>query len=285
MLEFVEREVVLATLRGSNPEWSLSMTRRSLSLKLSSLDVFLDRCVLSERINLKSDESFTRGEEVEIEITILDGTRLALPGIVAEVQAEGVIVVLERELKPEVHDLISSLYERRLRKFDREDGPILGIDLGTTNTLAAVLDGDGRPQLLRFADGSYLLPSVIAFDKDWRKIVGGRAKDQMVINPDRSVFGAKRLLGRKLRSLSAEMASFFPYNLVEGDEGEVAVEIEGLPAQPASTSAVMAATATTRILFGFMAFPLFMAATRRQYQRVSPKAALKRPAISSIFSL
>ena len=73
---------------------------------------------------------------------------------------------------------------------------IIGIDLGTTNSCVAVMDGD-KPRVLENAEGRRTTPSIVAEDKEGKIIVGDSAKRQAVTNPENTIFGAKRLIGRK----------------------------------------------------------------------------------------
>ena len=99
-------------------------------------------------------------------------------------------------------------------------GPVLGIDLGTTNTLVAVWQ-DGRPRVLAGADGSALIPSVVSFPPEGSPAVGAAALERARLDPLRTVHSAKRLLGKGLEDLAREAAAL-PYRLVETEGREVA---------------------------------------------------------------
>ncbi len=106
---------------------------------------------------------------------------------------------------------------------------VLGIDLGTTNSRVAVFV-DGRPRLVPLTpDGrTFGIPSVVALDEKDRFLVGTRAKAQILIDPANTVFGAKRLMGRRARSRQIrELAKRFPYPLVADPEGDAGVELRG----------------------------------------------------------
>src|SRR5437016_9564361 len=108
------------------------------------------------------------------------------------------------------------------------DKPImLGIDLGTTNTCVAY----GRHKVGRVGpsdNGSLILPSVVAMSDKGELLVGNVAKDQMVVNPRNSIYGAKRLIGRKYNSkVVQDIKHYFTYEIVEGPEGEAAVMLAG----------------------------------------------------------
>ena len=101
---------------------------------------------------------------------------------------------------------------------------ILGIDLGTTNSCMAVMDG-GEPQVLENSEGARTTPSVVAFTKNGERLVGQAAKRQAVTNPKNTVFSAKRLIGRKFSELSEDDKQL-PYKVVEADNGDAHIEVE-----------------------------------------------------------
>ena len=100
---------------------------------------------------------------------------------------------------------------------------IVGIDLGTTNSLVAVLEG-GEPVVITTAEGSRLLPSVVAFTKTGERLVGQIAKRQSVVNPENTVFSIKRFMGRRFSEV-AEERQRVPYKVVEGPDGDARVFI------------------------------------------------------------
>jgi molecular chaperone DnaK len=109
----------------------------------------------------------------------------------------------------------------------RRAAGIVGIDLGTTNCCVAVSEG-GRPRVLDSRAGHRTIPSVVAYDADGRLLVGHAAKQQMVINPRNTVFGAKRLLGRPFASATVQACrDRFHYEIVEGEGGGAAVRLAG----------------------------------------------------------
>jgi molecular chaperone DnaK len=101
---------------------------------------------------------------------------------------------------------------------------ILGIDLGTTNSCMAVLDG-GKPTVLENSEGARTTPSVVAFTKSGERLVGQAAKRQAVTNPRNTVFSVKRLMGRKFSELS-EVDKNLPYKVVEAANGDAHVQVE-----------------------------------------------------------
>jgi molecular chaperone DnaK len=102
-------------------------------------------------------------------------------------------------------------------------GKIVGIDLGTTNSVVAVLEG-GEPVVITTAEGSRLLPSVVAFAKTGERLVGQTAKRQAVVNPENTVFSIKRFMGRRYSEV-AEERKRVPYKVVEGPAGDARVQI------------------------------------------------------------
>ena len=102
---------------------------------------------------------------------------------------------------------------------------ILGIDLGTTNSAMAVLEG-GNAEILVNADGDRTTPSVVAYRNDGERLVGKTAKNQAVTNPDKTIYSIKRLIGRKFDETAEERADV-PYTVVESKDGRSAIEIDG----------------------------------------------------------
>jgi molecular chaperone DnaK len=103
---------------------------------------------------------------------------------------------------------------------------IIGIDLGTTNSVVAVMEG-GEPVVITNAEGGRLTPSVVGFTKSGERLVGQVAKRQAVTNPENTVFSIKRFMGRRFDEVSEEM-KMVPYHVVR-DGDRVAVQIEGQP--------------------------------------------------------
>ncbi|MDY5358609.1 MAG: molecular chaperone DnaK [Collinsella sp.] len=104
-------------------------------------------------------------------------------------------------------------------------GKILGIDLGTTNSAMAVLEG-GSPTIIVNAEGDRTTPSVVGFRADGDRVVGKAAKNQAVTNPKNTVFSIKRFMGRKYSECTSELKTV-PYEVKEGQGGRAVVDIEG----------------------------------------------------------
>ena len=114
---------------------------------------------------------------------------------------------------------------------------ILGIDLGTTNSAMAVLEG-GEPTIIVNAEGDRTTPSVVAFRPDGDRIVGKAAKNQSVTNPTNTVFSIKRFMGRRYNEVASEIKTV-PYKVKEGQGGRAVVEIEGEDFTPEQISAMI----------------------------------------------
>src|SRR4051812_31495135 len=116
-------------------------------------------------------------------------------------------------------------------------GRVIGIDLGTTNSCMAVLEG-GDPTVLENAEGGRTTPSVVAFAKDGQRLVGTPAKRQAVTNPENTIFSIKRFMGRKSAEVSEEM-TIVPYRVVSGPNGDARVEADGKQYAPPEISAMI----------------------------------------------
>ncbi len=100
---------------------------------------------------------------------------------------------------------------------------VIGIDLGTTNSCVAVLEG-GDPVVIPNAEGSRTTPSVVAFTKDGERLVGQVAKRQAITNPENTVFSIKRFMGRKYDEVLEEMKRV-PYKVVRGSNNDAVVKL------------------------------------------------------------
>ena len=116
-------------------------------------------------------------------------------------------------------------------------GKILGIDLGTTNSAMAVLEG-GEPTIIVNAEGDRTTPSVVGFRSDGDRIVGKAAKNQAVTNPTNTVFSIKRFMGRRYDEVGSELKTV-PYKVKPGVGGRAVVEIEGEDFTPEQISAMI----------------------------------------------
>ena len=116
---------------------------------------------------------------------------------------------------------------------------VIGIDLGTTNSCVAIMDGDA-PKVLENAEGARTTPSMVAFAEGDEKLVGQPAKRQAVTNPDKTLFAIKRLIGRRFDEAEVqEMKDKAPFNIVKGDNGDAWVEIDGETFAPSQISALI----------------------------------------------
>ncbi len=116
-------------------------------------------------------------------------------------------------------------------------GKTIGIDLGTTNSCVAVLEG-GEPTVLENAEGGRTTPSVVAFTDGGERLVGTVAKRQAVMNPERTVFSIKRFMGRKESEVKEE-ETIVPYDVVAGPNNDVRVEVDGKQYSPPEISAMI----------------------------------------------
>ncbi len=115
-------------------------------------------------------------------------------------------------------------------------GKIIGIDLGTTNSCVAVMDGN-EPSVIANSEGDRTTPSVVAFKGDER-LVGKPAKNQMVTNPENTIYSIKRFMGRKFHEVTEE-TKMVPYKVVAGANDEIKVDIEGKQYSPQEISAII----------------------------------------------
>src|SRR5437764_1465963 len=113
----------------------------------------------------------------------------------------------------------------------------IGIDLGTTNSCMAVLEG-GEPTVIPNAEGGRTTPSVVAFTKDGQRLVGAPARRQQVTNPENTIFSIKRFMGRKWDEVSEEM-TIVPYEVVKGQNGDARVNADGKEYAPPEISAMI----------------------------------------------
>lgn len=118
-----------------------------------------------------------------------------------------------------------------------DSGKIIGIDLGTTNSVVAVMEG-GQPTVVTNEEGGRTTPSIVAFTDEGERLVGAVAKRQAVTNPERSVYSIKRFMGRR-RSEVPEEIGLVPYQVGEGREGAVVIGIGGREYTPPEISAMI----------------------------------------------
>ena len=116
-------------------------------------------------------------------------------------------------------------------------GKIIGIDLGTTNSCVSVMI-NGEPVVITNSDGGRTTPSVVGFQKNKEKVVGVLAKRQQVTNPENTVFSIKRFMGRRFKEVPEEIR-LVSYNVVEGPNGDVRVNIDGKLYSPPEISAMV----------------------------------------------
>ena len=106
-------------------------------------------------------------------------------------------------------------------------GKIIGIDLGTTNSVVAIMEGK-EPKVISNEEGHRLTPSVVAFDEKGEVLVGQIARRQAITNPENTVFSSKRFMGRKFEDpITQEESKRVPFKLVKASNGDVSFEIRG----------------------------------------------------------
>ncbi|MFK0571140.1 Hsp70 family protein, partial [Endozoicomonas sp.] len=116
-------------------------------------------------------------------------------------------------------------------------GRIIGIDLGTTNSCVAILDGD-KPKVIENAEGARTTPSIIAYTDDGEILVGQPAKRQAVTNPNNTLYAIKRLIGRRFKDdVVQKDIKMVPYKIAEAENGDAWVEIKGDKKAPPQISA------------------------------------------------
>ena len=118
-------------------------------------------------------------------------------------------------------------------------GKIIGIDLGTTNSVCAVMEG-GEPVVIPSAEGERLVPSVVAVNKNHERLVGRVARNQAVVNPENTIFSIKRFMGRKFNDPEVKRAiARIPYKVTEAPNGDVRVIMDGREYSPPEISAMI----------------------------------------------
>jgi molecular chaperone DnaK len=118
-----------------------------------------------------------------------------------------------------------------------DSGKVIGIDLGTTNSVVAVMEG-GQPTVIANEEGGRTTPSVVAFTDEGERLVGAIAKRQAVTNPKGTVYSIKRFMGRRLSEVPEE-TSLVPYEVVEGKEGTVCIKVGDKTYSPPEISAMV----------------------------------------------
>ena len=114
---------------------------------------------------------------------------------------------------------------------------VIGIDLGTTNSVVAVMEG-GEPKVITNAEGSRITPSVVAFTESGERLVGQIARRQAITNPENTIFSIKRLMGRRFEGAEVSKAmKVLPYKVVKADNGDAWVEVRGRKYSPPEISA------------------------------------------------
>ena len=117
--------------------------------------------------------------------------------------------------------------------------PIVGIDLGTTNSCVSIIEG-GSPVVIPNDEGSRITPSVVAFTDDGSRFAGAVAKRQAVVNPRSTIFGVKRLVGRKINSPEVDKAKeFAPYDIISNENEDAWVQVNENKYSPQEISSII----------------------------------------------
>jgi len=116
-------------------------------------------------------------------------------------------------------------------------GKVIGIDLGTSNSVVAVMEG-GEPVVVTNPEGNRLTPSIVAFTKSSERLVGQVAKRQAITNPENTVFSIKRFMGRKFSEVNEEM-KMVPYEVMKGSNGDARIKVRGKESSPPEISAMI----------------------------------------------
>ena len=129
---------------------------------------------------------------------------------------KSLMLSLLKKLARFMHHIVESM--------NKVTGKVLGIDLGTTNSCMAIMEG-GEPVVIPNAEGARTTPSIVAFTKTGERLVGQAAKRQSITNPQNTIFSAKRLIGRKFHEIQSSLGNF-PYKVVEGKNGDAWIECQ-----------------------------------------------------------
>ena len=116
-------------------------------------------------------------------------------------------------------------------------GKVIGIDLGTSNSVVAVMEG-GEPVVVTNPEGNRITPSIVAFTKSSERLVGQVAKRQAITNPENTVFSIKRFMGRKFGEVNEEM-KMVPFEVVKGSNGDARIKVRGKESSPPEISAMI----------------------------------------------
>ena len=116
-------------------------------------------------------------------------------------------------------------------------GKIIGIDLGTTNSCVAIMEG-GTPKVIENSEGARTTPSIVAYQDDGEILVGASAKRQAVTNPKNTMFAVKRLIGRRFEEKEVQKdIDLMPYKIIKADNADAWVEVRGKKIAPPEVSA------------------------------------------------
>jgi molecular chaperone DnaK len=145
-----------------------------------------------------------------------------------------------KQKRIDLYKMLNQIFQRNAvlmgRRWASSNGKVIGIDLGTTNSCVAVLEGS-TPRVIENSEGGRTTPSVVAFTKDGERLVGVPAKRQAVTNPANTLYATKRLIGRKYSDSEVkEDQKHVPYSIVAADNGDAWVEAGGKKMSPSEVA-------------------------------------------------
>ncbi|KAJ1615314.1 mitochondrial heat shock protein HSP70 [Cryptosporidium canis] len=154
---------------------------------------------------------------------------IGTPGVASQILKRSLPLVFSRYM--------SSKCEKKKNSSRKITGDIIGIDLGTTNSCTAILEGT-QPKVLENSEGMRTTPSVVAFSEDGQRLVGEVAKRQAITNPENTVYATKRLIGRRFEEEAIKKEQgILPYKIVKADNGDAWVEARGEKYSPSQIGA------------------------------------------------
>ena len=123
--------------------------------------------------------------------------------------------------------------------FGQQQSPIVGIDLGTTNSLVAVMGPSGQPEIVTGPDGSKIVPSVVSVTPSGEILVGAAANEALLKHPERTAYSAKRMMGRGIGDVREELA-LLPFQVAEGSESVIRFQLGDRVFTPPQIGAIAA---------------------------------------------
>lgn len=202
------------------------------TLRFATEREFYDAVIFPDLVAIEHDTPISVGSPLTLEIymcgaiaTVIEGT---VAGPLEHSNGKSVLTAsIDEVVRQRCKDSMAMWIENDTALGGLSNEIILGIDLGTTNTLAAVLH-QGTLKVVPFAGGRRYLPSLVAFASDWTSLVGEAARPIIEQSPTRGIYGSKRLIGKLLANVSQETQAHFTYGLSANQRGEVAAHIDNV---------------------------------------------------------